>query len=65
MSNSSLSPRIAHRREQLESHQSEWFPIPGYEDVLEVELRLLGYSKIKRVIARNEKVRDPEIRDIE
>lgn len=62
--NGSLSSRMRQRAEYLESHQTEKFPIPGYEDVLEVELRALGYARVRRVITNNEKIRDPGVREI-
>ncbi len=60
----SLSDRMAARAEYLAQHQTEKFTIPGYEGVLEVELRLLGYKTIRKTIARNEKIRDTGEREL-
>lgn len=63
-SSGALSDRMAVRADQLEKNQTEWFPIPGYEDVLEVELRALGYKTIRATIRRNEKIRDPDVQEV-
>ena len=54
----SLSDRMKQRSAYLETHQTEKFPLPGFEDVLEVELRLLSFSTIQKIVERNDKIRD-------
>lgn len=61
---SSLAARMQQRSAELEKQTSEKFPIPGYEGILEVELRALGYKTIRRVQKRNERVRDEGLREI-
>jgi hypothetical protein len=60
----SLGARMAQRAEQLEQISTEWFPIPGWESLLEVELRALGYATIRKVISRLDKVRDVGTHDM-
>lgn len=63
-SGNSLAARMQARQKQLEGQTTERFPIPGYEGVLEVELKALGYATINAVITKNEKVRDPNVRPV-
>jgi hypothetical protein len=60
----SLANRMAKRKDQLERDTTEWFPIPGYEGLLEVEMRALGFTKIREVQKRNEKVRDEGLQEL-
>lgn len=64
VSSGSLSGRMAQRVQTLEKQQTEWFPIPGYEGILEVELRALGYKTIRAIQTRNEKIREPTAREL-
>jgi hypothetical protein len=59
----SLGDRMKARASELEKQQAD-FPIPGYDDVLEVELRALGYQTIRRVQRKNEKIRDPTVQEL-
>ncbi|CAB4197431.1 hypothetical protein UFOVP1313_12 [uncultured Caudovirales phage] len=54
----SLAGRMASRQEELARNSTEVFPLPGWEDMLGVELRVLSYSTIRKIGQRNEKVRD-------
>ena len=60
----SLAARMATRSEELEKQTSERFPIPGWEDILEVELRALGYRALRQALTRNERVRDEATREL-
>lgn len=60
----SLSERMAARQDVLQKTTTEWFPIPGYEGVLEVELRALGYTTVRGIMKRNEKVREDATREL-
>lgn len=60
----SLSSRMANRHEQLAKNTTEVFPIPGWEDMLAVELRVLPYSTIRKVGQRNEKIRDEVLQEL-
>jgi hypothetical protein len=55
----SLRARMQQRAEQLEKVTTEIFPLPGWDDLLEVELRVSGLRQATRVQKRNERVRDP------
>jgi hypothetical protein len=54
----SLAGRMASRQEELAKNSTEVFPLPGWEDMLGVELRVLSYSAIRKIGQRNEKIRD-------
>lgn len=60
----SLADRMKKRAATLEKEQADWFPIPGFDDLLEVELRALGYQTIRRVQRRNEKIRDQTVMEL-
>jgi hypothetical protein len=60
----SLSSRMKKRAEQRDSQQTEKFPLPGWDDMLAVELRSLGYTTIRKVISRNERVRNEAQREL-
>lgn len=60
----SLSARMAARAEYLQAHQTEIFPLPGWEDLIGVELRALGYEAIRQVQMRNERVRHEPTREL-
>jgi len=54
----SLAGRMASRSEELAKNTTEVFPLPGWEDILGVELRVLSYTTIRKIGQRNNKVRD-------
>lgn len=60
----SLDNRMGRRAEALAVQQTEWFPIPGWEDMLEVELRSLGYKTMSAIQHANQKVRDPGTQEL-
>jgi len=53
----SLDSRIEQRARELEAQQTERFAIPGYEGVVEVELRALGYKSISAIQHHNARIR--------
>jgi hypothetical protein len=55
---------MARRADELEKHQSDWFEIPGFEGLLEVELRPLAWKTIRGVQKRNERIRDEALREV-
>ena len=61
---SSLAERMAARSEQLSKQTTGRFPLPGWEDILEVELRALGYKALRRSLTANERIRDEATREI-
>ena len=63
-SSGSLEARMAARGRELERQQGEWFGIPGYEDMLEVQLKPLGYKTIRAVQHRNERIKDAGSREL-
>jgi hypothetical protein len=61
----SLAARMKRRGQQLEDQRTEIFEIPGWEDILAVELRLLGYEESRRIGQRLVRsVRDETLREL-
>jgi hypothetical protein len=60
----SLSARMERRHEELSRQQTETFPIPGWEGLLEVELRPLGMRQSAKVVQRNQRTRDESTRSL-
>lgn len=60
----SLGDRLAERQDYLEQHQTGWFGVPGYDDLVEVELRALGFKTIRTIQKRQQKVRDENTREL-
>jgi hypothetical protein len=61
---SSLSVRMGRRHEELSRQQTEKFPLPGWEDLLEVELRPLGMRAASKITQRNQRTRDEATRQL-
>ena len=60
----SLSDRMDARGEELSIQRTDWFPVPGYEDILEVQLKPVGVTRISAVQRKNERVRDPDLQTL-
>jgi hypothetical protein len=60
----SLQARMEAHAEELRRDVTEKFPIPGWETMLMVELKRLGYKRIRALQKRNERVREPSIREL-
>jgi hypothetical protein len=60
----SLSSRMAQRQEELNANETERFPLPGWDDMLEVELRALGYRAIRKTMEDNSRIRDEATREL-
>lgn len=60
----SLAERMKERAAALEANQTHRFPIPGWEELLEVELKSLSYATIRRVIQRLDRVKDVGTHDL-
>ena len=45
----SLAERIRQRREEIESRRTNLFPIPGYGDMLAVELQVIPYQTVRKI----------------
>jgi hypothetical protein len=58
----SLAGRMEGRATELAKQTNAWFPIPGYEDMLEVAFTPLGYQTMHRIQTRNaRKIRDESL----
>lgn len=60
----SLASRVERRSQELQSRVSEVFPIPTWEDILAVELRLVGWEALRRIITKHERQRAEAIREL-
>jgi hypothetical protein len=60
----SLQARMEAHAEELRKDVTEKFPIPGWESMLMVEMKRLGFKRIRALQKRNEKIRDPALRDL-
>jgi hypothetical protein len=54
----SLEARMQERQEKLAHLSTEIFPVPRWEDMLAVELRLVGWKRLNAIIDKHENVRD-------
>jgi hypothetical protein len=61
---SSLDARMQARSRELESRTSEFFPIPGFEDILVVELQMLGFERQRRIARKHERLRDQTLQEL-
>jgi hypothetical protein len=61
----SLAGRMSARADELQKSTVGWFPIPGYEDMLECGLSALSWQKMHHIQSRNaRKVRDPALESL-
>jgi hypothetical protein len=60
----SLQARMEAHAEHLRNDVTELFPVPGWESMLMVELKRLGYKRIRALQKRNERVRDAATREL-
>lgn len=60
----SLAARMKRRGRELESQRTEVFEIPGWEEILAVELRLLGYDESRRIGRRLDKLRNEDMQEL-
>jgi hypothetical protein len=61
---SSLADRMAKRRSAIERRKTKTLEIPGYEGILEVEYRLLGWQSIRKIQARHEGLTDEGLQQL-
>jgi hypothetical protein len=60
----SLADRIKQRREALENQTTTVLELPGYEDMLAVEFRLLGWQLQRKIAERHVRIKDKAIREL-
>lgn len=61
---SSLSSRMERRSSELASQKSDIFELPGWDDILEVELRLMGWEALRKIGIRNQKVKSVPMQEL-
>lgn len=61
---SSLAQRMQSRSQELERQVTEVFDIPGWEDILSVELRLMGWQVLRGIGQRNRKVKQVALQEL-
>lgn len=57
----SLRSRMRARTQELEQQRTEIFPVPGYAELLAVELMPLGWERMQKIRERIAEMRDPSI----
>jgi hypothetical protein len=55
---------MAARREQIESQTTVVLELPGYEGILGVEFRALGWQRIRQSMARHRKIKDEGLKEM-
>lgn len=60
----SLAARMQARAEELQKQKTEVFTLPGWRDMLAVELKPLGFTAIDRINRRNERERNETTRKL-
>jgi hypothetical protein len=60
----SLAARMKRRGKELESQRTEVFEIPGWEEILAVELRVLGYEESRKIGRRLSKLRNESLQEL-
>jgi hypothetical protein len=60
----SLAARMERRRQAVEQQNTEKFPVPGWDDVVAVELRPLGWKLMRQLGERNKRIRDEATREL-
>lgn len=60
----SLASRMEHRAQEIESAVTEIFPIPMWEDILAVELSLVGWERLRKMVAKHNRQRNEAIREL-
>lgn len=60
----SLAQRMEARAGELERTVSAIFPIPTWEDILAVELRLVGWEALRRIVTKHDRHRVEAIKEL-
>lgn len=60
----SLAARLKERSKELETTISAIFPVPTLDDILAVELRLVGWEALRRIVSKHERNQVPAIREL-
>lgn len=60
----SLSERMQERAAELQREQTEKFDLPGWRDMLAVELKPLGFTTIRNLQRKNERERNETTREV-
>lgn len=60
----SLSDRMEARAAELQGEQTETFDLPGWEGIIAIELKSLGYGAIRTIQKRNERERNATMREV-
>jgi hypothetical protein len=60
----SLNARLVQRADKLEEQRTARFAVPGYDGLLEVEMRSLGYRRLRTAQGRAKTERDEATREL-
>lgn len=60
----SLQERLQKRATEIEHTVSAVFPIPTLDDILAVELRIVGWEALRKIVTKHERNQVPAIREL-
>jgi hypothetical protein len=60
----SLEARLSERVRQIEEQRTRTFPVPSLEDIIAVELRMMGWEAIRKIASRHERVRPAGLQEV-
>lgn len=60
----SLAARMKRRGAELENQRTEIFPLPGWDEILAVELRVLGYEESRKIGRKLTRMRDETLQEL-
>lgn len=63
-SSGSLRSRMQSTQAAVAERHTELFPVPNWEDMVEVELRVLGWKTMRRIADRHRKIREPALQEL-
>lgn len=64
LTSGSLQSRMQAKRNEAEGRHSELFAVPNWEDMIEVELRMLGWERLRKIAHRHRKVRNEALQEL-
>lgn len=63
-SSGSLRSRMQSKQTATAERHTEFFPVPNWEDMVEVELRVLGWRTMRKIAERHRKIRDTALQEL-
>lgn len=60
----SLADRLQKRSQEIEHTISAVFPVPTLDDILGVELRIVGWEALRKIVTKHERQQVPAMREL-